>query len=184
MVHSYRCVSSSDKVPKTDNSREFLKPRGLRLSAEKTRIVRIEQGFDFLGQHLQKYHNTLIITPSKDNTRSFLSKLRDTIRSCYGWKTEDMIKKLNPMIRGWVYYHRYVQSYGAFSFAERTIFQSLWRWIKRRYPQKSCGWIIKHYFNNLKHKWVFSCWIKDRSEKKRLLELIKPFLRQAQNKLS
>lgn len=153
---------------------EFLKPRGLRLSAEKTRIVRIEQGFDFLGQHLQKYHNKLIITPSKDNTRSFLSRLRETIRSSHGWKTEDMIKKLNPMIRGWAYYHRYVQSHGTFSFAEGTIFQSLWRWIKRRHPQKSCGWIIKHYFNNLKRKWVLSCWIKDRSGKKRLLELIKP----------
>ena len=88
----------------------------------------------------------------------------------------------NPVSHHW--YPRKVCLYGAFSFAERTIFQSLWRWIKRRHPQKSCGWIIKNYFNNLKHKLVFYCWIKDRSEKKRLLELIKPFLRQAQDRLS
>lgn len=154
--------------------KDFLKPRGLMLSPEKTRIVRIEQGFDFLGQHLRKHRNKLIITPSKDNTQSFLTKLRDTIKNCHGWKTEDVIKKLNPMIRGWANYHRYVQSSGAFDFAGKTIFQSLRRWIKRRHPEKCWWWIIKNYFNNPKRKWGFSCWIKERSGKKKLLELIKP----------
>ena len=32
---------------------DFLKPRGLKLSEEKTKIVGIEQGFDFLGQNLK-----------------------------------------------------------------------------------------------------------------------------------
>lgn len=153
---------------------DFLKPRGLMLSPEKTGIVRIEQGFDFLGQHLRKYRNKLIITPSKENTRSFLSKLGDTIRSCHGWKTEDMIRKLNPKIKGWVNYHRYVQSSGAFYFAGKKIFQSLSRWIKRRHSGKCWWWIIKNYFNNPNRKWGFSCWVKDRSGKKRLLELIYP----------
>ncbi|MBU1486595.1 hypothetical protein KKH56_00885, partial [bacterium] len=154
--------------------KEFLKPRGLELSEEKTRIVRIEEGFDFLGQHLQKYRNKLIITPTKENLSSFLEKVRNIIRKCYGAKTCDMIKQLNAIIRGWAYYHRYVQSSRAFSIADKVIFQSLWRWIKRRHPLKSCGWIIKEYFNHLKQKWKFCCKIKDRSSKEKLLELIKP----------
>ena len=110
---------------------------------------------------------------------SFLTKLRDTIKSCHGWKTEDMIKKLNPMIRGWATYHRNVQASKVFSFADTIVFQSLSRWIKRRHPWKCWWWIIKKYFNNLKlnklhHKWVFSCGIKDRSGTKQLLEVIKP----------
>ncbi len=158
---------------------DFLKPRGLMLSPEKTGIVRIEEGFDFLGQNLRKYRDKLVIKPSKDNYISFLTKLRDTIKSCHGWKTEDMIKKLNPMIRGWATYHRNVQASKVFSFADTIVFQSLSRWIKRRHPEKGWWWIIKKYFNNLKlnklhHKWVFSCWIKDRSGTKKLLEVIKP----------
>jgi len=47
---------------------EFLRPRGLMLSPEKTKIVRIEQGLDFLGQNLRKFRNKLITTPSKENT--------------------------------------------------------------------------------------------------------------------
>ena len=62
----------------------FLKTRGLKLSEEKTRIVRIEQGFDFLGQHLQKFRNKLITTPSKENSKSFLDKVRSVIKKCYG----------------------------------------------------------------------------------------------------
>ena len=85
---------------------DFLKTRGLKLSEEKTRIVRIEQGFDFLGQHLQKFRNKLIITPSKESTKSFLEKVRNIIRECYGQKTSDMIIQLNPVIKGWAFYHR------------------------------------------------------------------------------
>ncbi len=153
---------------------EFLKPRGLMLSPEKTRIVRIEEGFDFLGQHLRKYDNKLITTPAKENTKSFLKKVRDTIKKCHGRKTSDMIKILNPMIRGWAHYHRYVQSAATFSHADSIIFQSLWRWIRRRHPKKSCKWVIKQYFNHPKRKWGFCCIIKDSKGKKQILELVQP----------
>jgi len=46
---------------------QFMKERGLTLSQEKTLITHIENGFDFLGQHLRKYHGKLLIKPSKKN---------------------------------------------------------------------------------------------------------------------
>lgn len=153
---------------------QFLKPRGLMLSQEKTRIVRIEQGFDFLGQHLQKYSNKLNITPSKENTRSFLNKVKETIKACHGLKCEDMIRRLNPIIRGWSYYHRYVQSARAFYTAGKVIFKSLWRWARRRHPGKGIGWIKRKYFDHSTRPWVFSCWIKNKEEKQTLLELMRP----------
>ena len=153
---------------------DFLKTRGLKLSEEKTRIVRIEQGFDFLGQHLQKFRNKLIITPSKESTKSFLEKVRNIIRECYWQKTSDMIIQLNPVIKGWAFYHRYVQSAKTFSFASKVISDALGRWIRRRHGRKSMGWIDKRYFNHPKRKWCFCCTIKDSSGKKKLLELIKP----------
>lgn len=153
---------------------DFLKPRGLMLSPEKTRIVRIEAGVDFLGQHMQKFRNKLITTPAKENTRNFLDKVRSRIRQCHGWKTEEMIKLLNPMIRGWANYHRYVQSAKTFSYADTVIFQSLWRWTKRRHPKKSAAWRKKKYFNHPKRKWVFCCLAKDKRGHQSLLELVKP----------
>ena len=49
----------------------FLKERGLELSMEKTRIVHINEGFDFLGWNFRKYTETLLIKPSKKNEQTF-----------------------------------------------------------------------------------------------------------------
>ena len=44
---------------------QFLFDRGLQLSPEKTCVTSIETGFDFLGQHLRKFGDMLLIQPSK-----------------------------------------------------------------------------------------------------------------------
>src|SRR5690606_9350315 len=49
----------------------FLKERGLELSAEKTRTVHIDEGFDFLGWNFRKYAGKLLIKPSKKNAQAF-----------------------------------------------------------------------------------------------------------------
>ena len=59
--------------------KQFLDQRGLTLSAEKTRIVHIEEGFDFLGQNIRKYAGKLLITPAKKNVKTFLRKIREVI---------------------------------------------------------------------------------------------------------
>jgi RNA-directed DNA polymerase len=46
---------------------QFLAERGLELSREKTRITHIDDGFDFLGTHVRKYHGKLLCTPAKKN---------------------------------------------------------------------------------------------------------------------
>ena len=51
---------------------QFMRERGLTLSAEKTLITHIDDGFDFLGQHVRKYSGKLIIKPSKKNVKAFL----------------------------------------------------------------------------------------------------------------
>src|SRR5208337_3980476 len=54
----------------------FLKERGLELSAEKTHITRIEDGFDFLGQNVRDYGGTIVVKPSRKNVATFLEKVR------------------------------------------------------------------------------------------------------------
>src|SRR5260370_22798688 len=54
----------------------FMKERGLSLSQEKTVITHIEEGFDFLGQHVRKYKNgTVLTTPAKNKMKPFLKKV-------------------------------------------------------------------------------------------------------------
>ena len=92
----------------------FMLERGLQLSPEKTCITHIEQGFDFLGQNLRKYGGKLLITPSKKNMHAFLEKVRGEIRSNRATKQEHLIRLLNPVIRGWAYYHRHIEAGSAF----------------------------------------------------------------------
>ncbi len=60
----------------------FLRERGLELSAEKTKITHIEEGFDFLGQNVRRYsRGKLWIKPSKKNIHTFLEKVRSHVKS-------------------------------------------------------------------------------------------------------
>lgn len=86
----------------------FLAERGLQLSPTKTVITHISEGFDFLGQNVRKYGDKLLIKPSAKNVKTFLDKVRETIRVHRSSKQEILINLLNPMIRGWANYHRHV----------------------------------------------------------------------------
>jgi RNA-directed DNA polymerase len=60
---------------------EFLRARGLELSAEKTKVTHIEDGFDFLGQNLRRYSDgKLLVKPSRKNIHTFLENVREVIR--------------------------------------------------------------------------------------------------------
>ena len=151
----------------------FLRERGLSLSEAKTRIVRIDNGFDFLGQNVRKYNGKLLIKPAKENVKAFLSNIRETIRVHLGTRTEAMIGQLNPKIRGWVNYHRHVVSGSTFSYVDSCIYNSLWQWMKRRHRNKSKNWMKRKYWLSGSKPWIFSTKVKDKSGKTRLYELIK-----------
>lgn len=92
----------------------FLQERGLHLSPEKTRIVHIETGFDFLGQNIRKYRNgrqrKLFITPARKNVKAFLDKVRKIVKDHKQATAGHLILQLNPAIRGWALYHQHVVS--------------------------------------------------------------------------
>ncbi|MHC4913394.1 MAG: group II intron reverse transcriptase/maturase [Planctomycetota bacterium] len=132
----------------------FLSQRGLNLSGEKTRITRIEDGLDFLGQHLRKYGEKFIVTPSKNSVKGIVSKTRKIIRSHLGSTTAEMLRGLNPVIRGWANYHRHACSKKTFNYIDYCIFKNLWMWAKRRHPNKKAQWIRNRYFRTIgNRKW-------------------------------
>lgn len=137
--------------------REFLAERGLQLSEEKTVITHIGDGFDFLGKNIRKYNGKLLIKPSKTSVKSFLEKVRSIIKDNKSTKQETLIRKLNPVIRGWVNNQRYVVSSKVFSRVDYEIYKCLWQWAKRRHKKKSHKWIAQKYWHHIgSRQWTFS----------------------------
>jgi RNA-directed DNA polymerase len=137
--------------------RDFLNERGLQLSEEKTCITHIDDGFDFLGKNIRKYDGKLLIKPSNASIKSFLSKVRDIIKSNKSTKQETLVRKLNPVIRGWVNNQRFVVSSEVFSKVDYEIYKCLWQWAKRRHKQKGRKWIAQKYWHHIGNRqWTFS----------------------------
>jgi len=128
---------------------QFLAVRGLRLSTAKTRVVHIDEGFDFLGWNFRKYAGKLLIKPSKKNMQAFYEKLRKTISENIGAKQENLIQLLNPMLRGWAQYHGCVVAKEAFTHMESLLYWRLQRWAMRRHPRKNKDWIRKRYWQSV-----------------------------------
>ena len=125
----------------------FLRERGLELSREKTAITHVTEGFDFLGQHVRKYDNgKLLIKPSKKNIKSFLDGIRGVVRRALPQTAAELIRQLNPKVRGWANYHRHVVSKRIFSRVDSAIFEALWQWARRRHNRKGRRWLKRKYF--------------------------------------
>jgi RNA-directed DNA polymerase len=136
---------------------KFLQERGLELSPTKTVITQVEKGFDFLGQNVRRYPNGRLFTkPSKKNVKTFLTGIRTMIKAALGMSAADLIEELNPKVRGWANYHRHVVSKRIFSRVDKAIFSCLWRWARRRHPDKTLGWIKAKYFGfHRGRNWTF-----------------------------
>lgn len=136
---------------------DFLAVRGLSLSKEKTKITHIADGFDFLSINIRKYNGKYLPTPSNDSIKRFLNDIRDTIKANPTAKTENLIHLLNPKLRGWTNYHRHNCAKKTFNYISFCLFHALWRWAKRRHPNKGQRWIKQKYFRKTDtQNWVFS----------------------------
>jgi RNA-directed DNA polymerase len=148
----------------------FLAERGLELSEQKTTLTHIEAGFNFLGQNVRKYKNKLVIKPAKEGLKALVQKTHECIKGMLGQKAETLIRKLNPIIRGWANYHRHVCSGKAFCIAERIIRNQLLRWARRTHPNKSYGWLKQKYFST-GERLGFATRIQSRSGENKVLRL-------------
>jgi RNA-directed DNA polymerase len=150
----------------------FLVSRGLRLSMSKTKIVHIDQGFDFLGWNFRKYKGKLLIKPSKKNVHAFYEKLRKIFSEHLMVRQEDLIRLLNPMLRGWAQYHSPVVAKKTFSRLESLLFWRLMRWAKRRHPNKRKKWIRQKYWRSVGDRnWVFAVDFVKKDGNKGVMEL-------------
>jgi len=126
----------------------ILERLGVRLNPQKTRIVHIQQGFDFLGYRMvrtsgkskiprgmiQRWNpKGLIAYPTRKSTRRFRDRVRMLTRRSAQRKTAELIQELNPTLRGWAEYYKRAHV--------RTLFHKLDGWIVRRiWSHRFCRW--------------------------------------------
>lgn len=149
------CDSKTDAQQTQADLQRFLGVRGLQLSEEKTRIVHLSEGFDFLGFNVRHYPSRitrtgwkLLIKPARKNITAFREKLRQTFKRLHGSNAMCLIRVLNPIIRGWANYYRGVVSSETFQKLEYDIFWKLRRWISKTHPNKSFTWRDQRYWAN------------------------------------
>lgn len=146
---------------------DWLNTRGLQISEEKTRIVHITEGFDFLGFNVRQYkvNNTktgykLLIKPSKEFVKKCKQDIREVFLNNIGNTVDNLIGKINPIIRGKANYMNKVVSKEVFSHLDYYLFTRQVRFVKRAHPNKPWKWIKRKYWGNLSlahpnQRWVF-----------------------------
>jgi RNA-directed DNA polymerase len=161
----------------------WLADRGLQLSQKKTRTTHTldtcegNVGFDFLGFTVRQYrvgktrtgkdtHQRplgfkTLIRPGREAIKRHTREVGRKLRELRNAPQEAVISELNPIIRGWCNYHRWVVCTKAFRTCEQTTFQQLRRWGQARHPGKAKEWVRRKYFRRLDARTVFGTHIKD-----------------------
>ena len=146
--------------------REWLAKRGLQFSEEKTRIVHLQDGFDFLGFTIRHYKDRrtrtgwkLLITPSKKSVEKIKGKLRALWRQGLHWPLDALLIHLNWAVRGWAYYFRTQVATATFNKLDRWMFHRQMQFVRRNRVRKKWEWLRQHYWS-IKHpthqdQWIF-----------------------------
>jgi len=134
---------------------KFLAERGLELSAEKTKLSAIEEGFDFLGFNIRKYKQKLLIKPVKSKAGELRQKVKSLLERLRGVSFHVMLIKLNQVLRGWAYAHRHVVSKKLFSRLDNDIFKLVCKWLRKAYRSKTWAWISKTHRKRFNGRWQF-----------------------------
>ncbi len=113
----------------------------------------------FLGFNVHRYGNKPLITPSKSAVRRIRERLRTELRSVRGTNAPSVIRRLNPIIRGWAVHYRTQVSAGTFGELDQ------WSSPKKRatftHANKPTSWVVARYFVNTarQDRWVFGCFV-------------------------
>lgn len=117
------------------------------MNTEKTRIVELEKGdtFGFLGfeYRLIRHSNgkkMVLIRPQKKKVQKLLTEVREHLRKYSFLNVREVVKLLNPKIRGWVNYFRIGHCSKLFSFIRRWIEQKIRRFQAKKQLRRGYRW--------------------------------------------
>jgi RNA-directed DNA polymerase len=134
------CKSAAEARAAVEAARRILKQLGVELHPQKTRIVHVQRGFEFLGYQIKRGKRKLYLPESKIRSQvrqgglyaypkaksvgRFMEQVRQRTRRRIPLTTEELIAELNPLVRGWGEYYKRAHV--------RRLFHRLDAWIVRR----------------------------------------------------
>jgi RNA-directed DNA polymerase len=137
----------------------WLAPRGLAFNEDKTKVVHLGEGFDFLGFNVRRYRRKLLIKPSKAAIKRLRERLAAETRKLRGLNAVAVITTLSPIIRGWAAYYRTVVSSEVFGSLDTYVWKLLYKWARWRHRNKPRRWVVARYFGKFNKfrndHWVF-----------------------------
>src|SRR6266571_273749 len=157
---------------------EWLKDMGLELKPSKTKVTHTltpldgNVGFDFLGFTIRQFpvgkthtgrhpHGRplgfkTIIKPSKEAVKRHIHQIKQRGRALQSASQEQVIKVLNPVIRGWANYYRTVPAKKTLSWCDHTVYVQLTQWARHKHPTRGRKWLARNYWRTKEQRhWVF-----------------------------
>ncbi len=129
-----------------------LAPIGLRLSEEKTRVCHIDEGFDFLGWRIQRRawrgrtgKRQVYTYPSKKSLLSLFDRVRILTRRRAHRTLADLLKRVNPLLRGWCNYFRHGVCKRTFGYVDHYSWWRIVTWIRKRHAGPNWGTVRRRY---------------------------------------
>ena len=127
-----------------DEAAAVLATMGLRRSMEKTSIAHVDEGFDFLGRHIQRHtkrgteQQHVHTYPSKRALESIKDKVRTaTQRTTTNQSLADLCVWINPALRGWTMHFRHDVSKATYSYPRAFLWKRTVRWLRKKHPDAS-----------------------------------------------
>ena len=124
---------------------------GLQVKPEKTGITHIDEGFVFLGQRFIRRPNghkrhvyTLVCDEALASIKRKIKAL--TGRSTRNLALADLLRLLNPVLRGWAGYFRYAAAKRTFAYLGYYAWRRVVGWLRKKHPQWSWKQIRRRYF--------------------------------------
>ncbi|UKD51064.1 group II intron reverse transcriptase/maturase [Amycolatopsis sp. FU40] len=138
---------------------EVLGTVGLRLSAEKTLITHIDEGLDFLGWRIQRHRKRgtderyVYTYPSKKALRAITTKVKTACLQNVNDSLADLLRRLNPMLRGWTAYFRPGVSQATFQHLRSYVWHRVMRWIRKKHRRINWEKLRRRYCTATRDRW-------------------------------
>ena len=151
------CKSAAEARAAVDTALRILKQLGVELHPQKTRIVHVQEGFEFLGYKIkrgkrkmclpesmirsQARQGALYAYPKEKSICRFMDQVRQRTKRTLPLQTEELIAELNPLLRGWGEYYKRAHVRKLFNRLDRWIMRRIWSHRCKRWRKAGWRWL-------------------------------------------
>src|SRR5246500_1822849 len=148
------CASAVEARAALEAASRVLKELGVTINPQKTRIVHVRHGFEFLGYKIKRGSRPMNLPTSKIKTSArrgslyaypreksinhFKEQIRRLTRRCAPVSTQELIQQVNPVVRGWGHHYKRAHVRKLFHRLDGWLVRRIWSHRHRKW--RCCGW--------------------------------------------